>query len=286
DDMHYLVFERPLHMLSTLLESTSGACIMSFATRKRIVFNLFRSVAVCHEHNIVHRFISPSNSTSSHIVDLIQIWGGGARTSGYALSASEVHEHMSGSALHTTAPEILLGDKVYTKRSDVWSLGVVGLHILLHGAPLIVGKDAPKQLEYLYRICGSPRDDVWPDAMHLPQFVRPKHNYHTRLRKVILERMPAFPDAAIELFENLLALDPKRRWPVRRALTAPWFADQLLDENGGSMDFTMIPSTVETIGASSAPKQDKSAKKRKQRQDAPPTRPHRSRRPSRERPSS
>ncbi|RHY04533.1 hypothetical protein DYB36_000610 [Aphanomyces astaci] len=61
DDMHYLVFERPLHMLSTLLESTSDASIMSFATRKRIVFNLFRSVA---------------NGTQASVASLIEMLNG------------------------------------------------------------------------------------------------------------------------------------------------------------------------------------------------------------------
>ncbi|KAF0687357.1 Aste57867_20880 [Aphanomyces stellatus] len=246
DHRYYLAFERPLHMLSSLLETRAE---MSFPMRKRIVHDLFRAVALCHEHNIVHRFISPSNLFvfARHVklggfYSARHVETKGALSGGYTLSENEHGEHCTGAALHTTAPEILLGEKLYTKRSDLWSLGVVALNILLLGPPLIVGKEVPKQLEYLYRICGSPREDLWPEAMELPNFHPPKRNYQVRLRKVILERMSEFPEDAIDLFENVLALDPKRRWHARRALQSPWFADVAGDD---VLDFARFPATIE-----------------------------------------
>ncbi|ETW09272.1 serine/threonine protein kinase [Aphanomyces invadans] len=256
ENVHYLVYDRPLHTVSTLLESTADAGILSFATRKRMLYHLLQSVAMCHEQNIVHRFLSPANLFV--FAKYVKLGGfhcarhvdtkGATTLRGYVLSDSEHLEHCTGSALHLAAPELLLGDKVFTKRSDVWSLGIVGLQIMLHGPPLIVGRDVPKQLEYLYRICGSPREDLWPDAMHLPNFVQPNRKYQTRLRKVILERMQSFPDAGIEVFENLLALDPKRRWHAKRALQAPWFADQ---DDAILFDFSTIPPTLENAASTS-----------------------------------
>ncbi|CAK4082638.1 unnamed protein product [Aphanomyces euteiches] len=245
DNRHYLAFERPLHVMSSLLEANTK---LPFPLRKRIVYDLFRSVALCHEHNIVHRFISPSNMfVFAHHVKLGGFYSArhvetkGSNSGGYTLTENEHGEHCTGAALHTTAPEILLGDRVYTKRSDLWTLGCVALNILLLGPPLIVGKEVSKQLDYLYRICGSPREDIWPEAMELPNFEPPKHNYQVRLRKVILSRMADFPVEAIEIFENVLSLDPKRRWPARRALQSPWFADA----TDIPLDFTVFPSTIE-----------------------------------------
>ncbi|KAF0741991.1 hypothetical protein Ae201684_002932 [Aphanomyces euteiches] len=53
--------------------------------------------------------------------------------------------------------------------------------------------------------------------------------------------MADFPVEAIEIFENVLSLDPKRRWPARRALQSPWFADA----TDIPLDFTVFPSTIE-----------------------------------------
>ncbi|EQC36926.1 CMGC/CDK protein kinase [Saprolegnia diclina VS20] len=240
---HYLAFERPLHLYSSLLEAKVK---IPYPIRKRAVLDLFRSVALCHDHNIVHRSISPSNLFV--FKDGVKLGGfynarhvntKGDLSGGYALMDGEHCDHTHGTLLHVTAPEVLLGAKVYSKKADLWAAGCVAINILL-GAPLICGKDWKKQIEYIFRICGSPPDEyaAGVDADKLAQCA-PKEKYAVRIRKAIRERAPTFPDAYLPIFESLLDLDPKRRMAARKVLKS-----ELFDDVDHHVDFDVFANTM------------------------------------------
>ncbi|OQR88065.1 histone-lysine N-methyltransferase [Achlya hypogyna] len=241
-DVHYLAFERPLHLFSSLLEAKVK---IPYAIRKRAVLDLFRSVALCHDHNIVHRSISPCNMfVFKHGVKLGGFYNArhvhtkGDLSGGYVLGDGEHSDHTHGALLQTTAPEILLGAKVYSKKADMWSAGCVAINILL-GAPLICGKDWKKQIEYIFRVCGSPPKD-WADvdADKLAQCA-PKTTYSVRVRKAILERVPSFPPTHLAIFESLLDLDPRRRMTARKVLKS-----DLFDDVDHHVDFDVFDNTM------------------------------------------
>ncbi|OQS04931.1 CCR4-NOT transcription complex subunit [Thraustotheca clavata] len=242
-DTHCLIFERPLHLYSSLLNAKVK---ISYSIRKRVVLDLFRSVALCHDHDIVHRSISPYNLfVFKHGVKLGGFYNArrvatkGDFPGGYIMKIEDYCEHTYGTLLQTSAPEILLGAKVYTKQSDMWSAGIVAISILL-GCPFIYGKDWKTQMEYIFRTCGTPNGEAEGTKLEKYAQCAPKRNYAPRIRKAILERSPTFPEDC-EIFESLLSLDPEQRPSARKLLKSDLFKD--VDHN---IDFDVFEPTLKT----------------------------------------
>ena len=87
--------------------------------------SLFQAINHCHAQNVVHRDIKPDNImiTSEETVRLIDFGLSKASKSGKTLST------VAGTPYYM-APEVLEG--AYSKKADIWSLGVL-LYTLVSG---------------------------------------------------------------------------------------------------------------------------------------------------------
>jgi serine/threonine protein kinase len=256
---HYCAFAQPLHLYSGLLDARAD---VPMPLRKRAIYDMVHAVALCHEWGYIHRYIAPCN---------LFVFRDGIRLGGYhairklslkkpksdsdavgrhEMSDSERKEHCHGSWLHVTPPEILLGERVFSTRGDVWSMGCVALMILFDRIPLLQGPDLKGQVNHIFRLCGTPSSE-WPDAKKLSQYaaLKPKHEYRMRLRKTLLEHCQtknlAVPIEAIDVLEAMLQLDPSKRRSAKQLLAMEYFAEFRQPDQVEAADFSGLPPTFD-----------------------------------------
>jgi serine/threonine protein kinase len=115
--------------------------------------------------------------------------------------------------LHTCSPEILMGDTV-TASSSVWVAGCVAT-MLMMGKPPFKAEAEEKQIEYIFRACGTPRACDREYAKHarsLPYYQKlwgpgnEEKNYKPRLAKYLTGLKQMTPDR-VAFLEGTVVLD-------------------------------------------------------------------------------
>lgn len=105
----------------------------------------------------MHRDLKPSNLLIGEDEKTIKIADFGlARSFGLPLK-SYTHEVVT---LWYRAPEILLGQKVYSTAVDTWSLGCI-FYELAHRKPLFYGESEIGQLFKIFKVLGTPSESNW-----------------------------------------------------------------------------------------------------------------------------
>ncbi|KAI9506901.1 kinase-like domain-containing protein, partial [Coemansia spiralis] len=112
-------------------------------------------------------------------------------------------------------PELLLGERKYTTAIDMWGVGCIFAEMLV-GKPVFQGSTDLNQIEQIMRICGSPNDALWPGWRELPDCKQiDEFNFYPRR---VREEYARFGDDAVDLLDQLLQLDPRRRPDAATAL--------------------------------------------------------------------
>jgi len=122
------------------------------------------------------------------------------------------------------APELLLGAKEYTTAIDMWSTGCIFAELILRQA-LITGTSELDQLKQMFKLLGTPSDDIWPGFSKLPyceSFKFEKFPYNKLNSKFAVG---ALTKAGLDLLNKLLCYDPKRRITAEQALKHPFFQE-------------------------------------------------------------
>ena len=133
------------------------------------------------------------------------------------------------------APEILLGASTYSSPADIWSIGCI-FGELLSGKPLFPGTSDIDQIHHIFRILGTPTNDIWPSWETLPgarlfsaspsaslnAANRGTHKYN-HLRGLFSGC--GLSDGAFDLMNRLLLYDPSRRITAFEALSHAWFEE-------------------------------------------------------------
>ena len=213
---------------------------------KGIVHQILAGLDYMHSRWFLHRDLKPANvflDTNSGICKIGDF--GFARMFGTPHSGIHNRKRSFGGNMTSVvctqwyrAPELFFGSTHYGPGIDIWAVGcimaemlprqrmVAGKPVSQHRGPLFDATNDIEQLQKIFELMGTPSDDLWPLAKHLP-----KHLLFTHLpppsspwpETTFPESCKAASGTA-EFLQSMLALDPSDRVSAEEALESEYMA--------------------------------------------------------------
>ncbi|KAI8880977.1 protein serine/threonine kinase, partial [Backusella circina FSU 941] len=149
-----LVFEYLDSDLKKFLDSYGGD--IDVITVKQLMYQLLKGIAFCHAHRVLHR------KGELKLGDF-----GLARAYGIPVR-SYSHEVVT---LWYRAPDVLMGSRQYSTSIDLWSAGCIFAE-MASGRPLFPGSSITDQLQRIFKVLGTPTEEIWPKVSQLPEYKR------------------------------------------------------------------------------------------------------------------
>ncbi|CAI2161386.1 19923_t:CDS:2 [Funneliformis geosporum] len=166
-------------------------------------------------HRIFHRDLKPQNLLIDEYGDLKLADFGLARAVGVPMRPC-THEVVT---LWYRAPEILFGSRSYSFAIDMWSIGCIFAEMSLR-KPMFAGDSEIDELFKIFKILGTPNEDVWPDVISFPDY---KTNFPQWRPQLLSDFVPGMGPLAIDLLSKMLVYDPTYRISAKRARAHPYF---------------------------------------------------------------
>lgn len=212
-DSVFMVFEYCEHDMGRLLDSMPRP--FSEAEVKCLMQQLLEAVEWLHSRSVMHRDMKLCNILMTRHGRLKLCDFGLARY----VSAYDESYTPGVVTLWYRAPELLMGMTNYTDKIDLWGVGCIMGELLKH-APLFPGRTEIAMLDLFTKLLGSPHD-IWKDFNSLPHadklaLTRQPYNF-------LEQELPKASPASLNLLNQLLTYDPKKRISASRALKHPWF---------------------------------------------------------------
>lgn len=187
----------------------------------RIFFELACGLKELHDNNIIHTDLKPENCL---------IKDGVAKISDVDCLISSIDEGYAARAVSTLwwrAPELLSGEKFFTKKIDIWGLGLILANMYMK-RPL-VGADTEKgMLERIETLIVKYRQGVYNENTQ-------KYLYEGLYKKV--------PEDVLPLMFSMLEIDPEKRIDIDVVLNHP-----VLDDFDCKITKDIFYSIDKTIG--------------------------------------
>ncbi|KAH3660692.1 hypothetical protein OGATHE_005024 [Ogataea polymorpha] len=213
----YLVFEFLDMDLKKYMESIPEGEGLGSDMVKKFMLQLVRGLYHCHAHRVLHRDLKPQNLLIDKEGNLKVADFGLARAFGVPLRAY-THEVVT---LWYRSPEILLGGKQYSTGVDMWSIGCIFAE-MSNRKPLFAGDSEIDQIFKIFRVLGTPTEEIWPDVVYLSDF---KPSFPKWSKQNLADIVPNLDPHGVDLLEQLLTYDPAGRISAKRALMHPYFQE-------------------------------------------------------------
>ncbi|KAG8904177.1 hypothetical protein FRB99_002125 [Tulasnella sp. 403] len=199
---------------------------------KTLLHQLLSAVSHCHANWVLHRDLKTSNLLMNNRGQIKVADFGLARKFGDPLDdmtqlvvtlwyRNEVISHFG-------APELLLGETVYSTAVDMWSVGCVFGELVLN-EPLFQGRSELDMLSLIVRLRGSPTEESWPGFSKLP--LTKTLNIPFQSYPTLRSRFKYLSDAGIDLMSRLLTYDPAQRITAEEAMKHPYFREAPLPKH-------------------------------------------------------
>ena len=169
-----------------------------------------------HTHWILHRDLKPNNLLISDEGVLKITDFGLAKAFG---SPNRVLTHQVVTRWYR-CPELLFGARLYGTGVDVWAVGCIMAELLLR-VPFLQGDTDLGQLNEIFRVCGTPTEDVWPRVKQLPDYIEFKPMTGIPFREIF----SAAGEDLLQLIKWTLVLDPAKRCTCTQALKSRFFSN-------------------------------------------------------------
>ena len=199
-------------LLAFLRSRAFNGALLSAEHQKSLISQVLRAVDYSHSHGIIHRNLCLRNC-------LVDDKGTTVKITGFNLSRSYAPPMRQFSheitRLWYRAPEVLLGQEVYTPKVDMWSVGVIVAEIFRAGDSLFPGDCEIDTLFRIFRTLGTPTETTWPGVTKLQDYTDrfpmwPAQN----LQKICPNAEPL----GLNLLERVLVCNPAQRWTAKQAL--------------------------------------------------------------------
>ena len=184
---------------------------------KKFMSQLCAGIRYCHSHRILHRDLKPQNLLINKEGNLKLADFGLARAFGVPLR-TYTHEVVT---LWYRAPEILLGGHQYSTGVDMWSVGCIFAEMAMR-KPLFPGDSEIDEIFKIFRLLGTPTEEVWPGVTTYPDF---KASFPRWVQDTETPLCPNLDPMGQELLELMLVYDPASRISAKQACNHPYFDD-------------------------------------------------------------
>jgi cyclin-dependent kinase 12/13 len=241
--MVFMVFEYMEYDLTGLLETSEIRFTQDHV--KSWSQQLLKGTHYMHVNKVIHRDLKASNLLLNRKGELkIADWG-------LARSWNEDMKRLTNKVitLWYRPPELLLGALEYSPKIDMWSVGCI-IAEMFRRSGFLKGKDEATQLDIIFRTCGHPSVEDWPDLevkcklwkKFAPSGDQPR--LPNRLAEALKHNLPQpkwMTDNAIHLISKLMELNPGKRWSAEQALDADYFFENPIVKSAHmlSMNFSV-----------------------------------------------
>ena len=200
---------------------------------KKIIRSIALGIKFLHDHDIIHRDIKPGNIfIDENCVVKIGDFGS-ARISPSPKKEKEEQEEKKekkekkekrpltpgiGTKWYK-APEIIFGDKHYTKSVDIWSFGCLMAEMFLL-EPLFPGSTDFEMINLIFSFIGFSKEDenVLKPQLHI--------NYRERPKNIFINTFDIADKDSIDLMTKMLVADPNKRITVEEILKHPFLKNE------------------------------------------------------------
>mmetsp|Transcript_9008 Transcript_9008/g.26206 ORF Transcript_9008/g.26206 Transcript_9008/m.26206 type:complete len:204 (-) Transcript_9008:678-1289(-) len=197
------------------MESTSA--LLDPMLVKSYAFQICRGLAFCHSRGVMHRDLKPQNLLVSRDGKLKLADFGLARAFCPPIRPL-THEVVT---LWYRPPEILMGSQTYAPPVDVWAIGAI-LAECTTKRPFLPGDSEIDELFKIFRIFGTPNEEVWPGCTALQDW-NPAFPNWPRLN--VSKFVPGLEEAGVDLLKEMMRYDPRERISAKAAMAHPYFDD-------------------------------------------------------------
>ncbi|CAG4941924.1 unnamed protein product [Colias eurytheme] len=116
------------------------------------------------------------------------------------------------------APELMLGGQRYSCPIDMWSIGCI-FSEMASKKPLFQGDSEIDQLLRIFRMLGTPTEEIWPGVSSLPDYKSTLSNWTTFN---LHNHVQNLDEVGMDLLQKMLEYDPCKRITARdRSDSAP-----------------------------------------------------------------
>ncbi len=205
-----------------------------------------------HKNKVIHRDLKASNLLINRKGELkIADWG-------LARSWNSEMKRLTNKVitLWYRPPELLLGMIDYSTKIDMWSVGCIVAEMFRRSG-FLKGRDEAHQLELIYKVCGTPNTQDWPNLerkCRLWKKFAPGPNdkiYPNRLAQCLRENLPHpkwMTDHAVTMIGKLMEKNPDKRWSAEQALDADYFFETPIVKQAKDLNMKFAVASVHEMG--------------------------------------
>ncbi|KAL8149989.1 cyclin-dependent kinase B2-1-like [Apium graveolens] len=214
----YLVFEYMDTDVRKFIKSFrhTGENIPS-KTVKSLMYQLCKGVAFCHGHGVLHRDLKPHNLLMDQKTSMLKIADLGLARAFTVPIKKYTHEILT---LWYRAPEVLLGATHYSTAVDMWSVGCIFAELVTTKA-LFSGDSELQQLLHIFRLLGTPDEEMWPGVSTLKNW----HEYPQWKPQRLSSSVPNLEEDGLDLLSQMLKYEPSQRISAKKAMEHSYFDD-------------------------------------------------------------
>lgn len=182
---------------------------------QKFLYQILVALYYAHEKFIIHGDVKPDNILIDQNNEIVLAdWG----HSVIDTFKNKDPKSLLVQSLWYKAPEVLLGNKQFTSKIDIWSAGIV-YHQMITQKLLARGEDDLDQFTKITSIFGTPDEYTWPGVSNLSNYEKYTKNNNSKGY--------FFPttgdDICDNLLQNMLMLNPDDRFSVIDCLNHEFF---------------------------------------------------------------